>query len=287
MISFLFILSCSSPQPIPLVPQQELTVAATFYPLYDLTKSIVGDKGTVYSIVPAGVEPHEYEPNPSDLQKLSDADVFVTMGIEFAEFEKELGEVHPTAEIIAASTGISLLKAEDEHATNDPHIWLSPKNAQKMALNIMTGIAEADPQQKEYYLRQGQQLIDDLNALDMEFKESLASCTKEVILVNHNSFSYLARDYGFKTIAISGLEPEAEPTPQQLAELVTEAKKHSIKYVFYEDLIDPRVAKTIAEEVGAETLKLDPLEGSADPSATYTSLMRKNLLALQLALECS
>jgi len=291
--------SCSSPQTPP-AQDGQITVAATFYPLYDLTKSIVGDTGTVYSIVPSGVEPHDYEPNPSDLQKLSYADAFITMGIGFAEFEEDLEKVNPKAKVIPASRGISLLKGEDdEHegeqerrdekelAGNDPHIWLSPKNAQKMALNIMTGLVEADSINSEHYLKNGQETMEALKALDTEFKEGLSSCNKDTILVNHNAFAYLARDYGFDVIAITGLEPEVEPTPQQLVELIEQAKEHDMKYVFYEELVDPRIARTIAQEVGAEIIELNPLEGSSDPSATYVSLMRKDLQALQLALECS
>jgi len=272
-----------------------IIVAATFYPLYDLTKSIVMEKGIVYSIVPAGIEPHDYEPNPSDLQKLSNADVFVIMGIEFAEFEEDLGNVNSKAKAIPSAIGISLLKTEEEeneaedepeHTGEDPHIWLSPKNAQKMTLNIMNGIIGEDPSNGEYYLKNGQELIDNLKALDEEFKEGLSSCNKDVILVNHNAFSYLARDYGFSTIEISGLEPEVEPTPQQLAKLIQEAKKHNIKYIFYEELVDSRVVRTIADEIGAQVLVLDPIEGASNPSDTYFTLSRKNLKNLRTALGC-
>ncbi len=302
LIGLLVVASCSVPQKTTqqAVQNEKISVATTFWPLYDLTKSVMGDKGIVYSIVPAGVEPHDYEPNPGDLTKLSDSDAFVIMGIEFAEFEEDLRNVNPNAKIISASTGISLLKSEEEeeheeeeaeeeehgHTGEDPHIWLSPKNAQKMALNIMVGLVEANPANAEYYLQNGQKLIDNLKALDQEFKEGLASCDKDVILVNHNAFSYLGRDYGFSTIEISGLEPETEPTPKQLAELIEEAEEHNIKYVFYEELVDSRIARIIAEEVGAQTLELNPLEGTSDPSATYFSLMRENLANLEVALEC-
>ena len=122
--------------------------------------------------------------------------------------------------------------------------------------------------------------------MDSEFRAALSSCAKDVVLVNHNAFAYLARDYGFRTITIHGLEPETEPTPQQLARLVAEARKHGIKYVFYEALVDPRIARTIAQEVGAEAMQLDPLEGSDDAAATYLSLMRINMDKLRVALEC-
>ena len=299
LITLLMVIGCSVLQKQQDI-DKKLTVVATFYPLYDLTRSIVGDKGTAYSIVPAGVEPHDYEPSPSDFEKLESADAFVTMGIEFEEFEQKLIDARNDVKVISASAGIPLLKIragtdieiagtelnEDVHQGIDSHIWLSPVNAQKMVLNIMEGLIKADPANGDYYLERGQTLINDLKLLDSEFKGGLASCKKEIILVNHNAFSYLARDYGFRTIEISGLEPEAEPTPRQLAELIDQAKKNNLKYVFYEELVDPRIAELIAREVGAQTLKLDPLEGTTDSSATYLSLMQGNLRNVEVALEC-
>lgn len=316
LIGLLVVAGCSAPQQTTQQTQnQKIIAAATFWPLYDLTKDIVGDKGTVYSIVPTGVEPHSYEPSPGDIQKLNNADVFVSMGIEFEEFEEDLVDaVNPNVKVIAAGKGIRLLKISDDHgheehddeheeeeheeeghedeheeeehahSGEDPHIWLSPKNAQKMVLNVMKGLVEADSANGEYYLQNGQKLIDNLKELDQEFKGGLASCDKDVILVNHNAFSYLGRDYGFSTIEISGLKPEAEPTPKQLAELIEEAEEHDLKFVFYEELVDSRIAKTIANEVGAEVLALSPV--ASDLSVSYDKLMRNNLQNLRVALEC-
>ncbi len=307
LIGLIILTGCAATQQ---TTTETTTVAATFYPLYDLTKSIVGDQGTVYSIVPAGVEPHSYEPNPSDFQKLNDADIFVTLGVEFEEFEEDLVDaVNPNVKIIPAATGIKLLKMDEEHedehgeeeddhhdeheedaddhhhhSGEDPHIWLSPKNAQKMVNNIVDGLTKADPTNSQHYQQNGKQLIAELETLDQDFKTKLGSCKKDTILVNHNAFSYLAHDYGFTTIEISGLEPEAEPTPKQLAKLIEEAEEHDIKYVFYEELVDSRVAKTIADEVGAEVLALSPV--ASDLSISYSQLMRQNLQNLEIALEC-
>ncbi|MBS3136599.1 zinc ABC transporter substrate-binding protein [Candidatus Woesearchaeota archaeon] len=269
----------------------QIVVASTFYPLLDLTRNIVGEKGIVNSIVPSGIEPHDYEPTPRDVQKLNSADAFVIIGIEFEQFESSLiNSVNPSIQIIPASTGIALLPSTDDHeedeSGNDPHIWLSPNNAQVMTTNIMTGLIAADPDSAENYKKNGMALIEQLKLLDAEFKEGLAECRKRIVLVNHNAFAYLAMDYEFDVISISGLEPEAEPTPQQLAELVDRARENDIKYVFYEKLVDPKVARTIAKEVNAETLELNPLEGSSDPSDNYLSLMRQNLENLRKAMEC-
>lgn len=290
---------------------ENFVVAATFYPLYDLTRSVAGSEATVYSIVPSGVEPHDYEPSPGDIKKLNDASAFVTLGIEFEEFEENLVEsVNPSVEVISAGSRIFLLDVEEDHhdeheeednhededheeeddhhhSGKDPHIWLSPNNAKIMAENIIKGLSKADPDNKEIYQQNGNRLVNDLKELDNKFSTELSSCKKDTILVNHNAFSYLAKDYGFETISISGLEPEIEPTPKQLTELIEEAREHDLKYIFYEELVDPRIANTIAREVGAQTLELNPLEGTNNPLDTYISLMEENLENLKIALECN
>lgn len=285
----LVISGCSLPEAPP-DQDRGFTIAATFYPLYELTKGIAGDKAVVYSIISTQIEPHDYEPKPSDLQKLDSADAFVTVGIGFDELEEELIRgANPAVKVIPASSGIVLLQTDESDGGRkgtDPHIWLSPKNAQKMARNIMDGLILLDPSNRESYLGNGKTIIAKLDALDAEFREGLSACKKEVVLVNHNAFAYLARDYGFAIITIHGLEPEAEPTPQQLANLIQKAEEYDLKYIFYEELVDSRTAETIAEEIGAEVLELNPLEGTDDPAATYFSLMRENLNNLKIALEC-
>ncbi len=297
LAALLVVTGCSAPQdttkqPTQTVQNAQIHIATTFYPLYDLTKNIVGDKGTVYSIVPAGSEPHEYEPTAGDFQKLNSADAFVTMGVEFGEFEDTLASSVPASvTIIPSGKGIQQLKANDDEKIIgglDPHIWLSPKNAQKMVDNIMNGLVQVDPDNTVYYLQNGQKVIDDLQALDAEFAGGLSNCQKDVVLVGHNAFSYLGRDYGFRTLFLGGLEPESEPTPQELAAIVDAAKENHIKYVFYEELVDPRISNIIANEVGAQTMVLSPLEGPSEsnPSDTYFTLMRQNLHNLEVALEC-
>ena len=176
---------------------------------------------------------------------------------------------------------------EEQGHGKDPHFWLSPENVKQMVRNVKDGLVKADPQNAALYERNALQSIDRLSALDQEFRTGLASCARDTVLVSHNAFSYLGRDYGFEVIGLSGLSPEAEPTPQQIKKLVDEAKERKLKYVFYETLVDPRVSSAIASEVGAQLLELNPLEGAKDGEVTYFSLMRKNLANLRTAMECS
>jgi len=278
VVLLVLLTACAAP------PSSHLRIATSFFPLYDLTKAIVGNQAEAYSLVPAGTEPHEYEPSPSDSRHVAESAAFVTMGVEFAPFEDKLANAAERVKIIRAGTDVPLITSGD---VTDPHIWLSPKNAKIMAQNIAQGIIALDSVNAAEYEQNAQELQKQLDSLDADFTAGLAGCQKHTVLVSHNAFSYLGRDYGFETIHISGLEPETEPTPMQIKDIVDTAKRNDLHYVFYEELVDPRVAQTIAEEVGAKTLELSPLEGSGNPQDTYVSLMRQNLKNLRIALECA
>ncbi|QQR92315.1 MAG: zinc ABC transporter substrate-binding protein [Candidatus Iainarchaeum archaeon] len=309
LIAVIVAMGCIS-NPQPTGQNHSMAIATTFFPLQDLTKKIVGDTAEVFSIVPSGIEPHDYEPSPQEFVSFQNARAFITMGLEFEHLEGEFIESRSAPiTVIHAEKGIVLLDGdeeheheheeehmeehaheeehEEEHTGKDPHIWLSPKNMQVMAQNISAGLMNAFPDNATLYEQNTQQLIANLMQLDQEYAQGLSQCNKDIVLVSHNAFSYLANDYGFQTIHISGLEPESEPTPDQIRELVDAAKEHDLKYIFYEELVDPRVSNAIAQEVGAQTLELNPAEGSSNPDEDYFSIMRENLNHLKLALECS
>ncbi len=260
------------------------TIATTFYPLYDLTRSIAGNSSEVFSIVPINAEPHDYQLTPKDILRVDSAKAYVVMGVEFANFEDQLIEASgKNVIIINAAKGIQQL---DSAEGKDPHVWLSPRNAIIMAENIEEGLTSADPVHSENYRENVRSLTRALTKLDEKYSV-LRTCKKDTILVAHDAFSYLARDYGFNTIFISGLSPEAEPTPQQIKQLIDVAREKNLKYVFYEELIDPKVSNTIAEQVGAKTLMAYPAESTSNPEETYITIMEKNLENLKIALECS
>ncbi len=271
---------------------KRITIATTFYPLFDLTRSIAGDKADVYSIVPTDAEPHEYEETPQDIIKLNKADAFVTMGIQFAGFENKLIEA-TNIKIIPAGKNIPLIDVKNElgdpsdESGNDPHIWVSPKNAVKMAENIRDGLIELDPENKDYYANNADSLIASLISLDADYASGLKDCKQDTILAAHDAYSYLARDYGFRSYFISGLTPESEPSPQQIKRLIDLAEQKHLKYIFYEEVVDPRISQTIAEQVGAITMPLSPVENVPEVSKTYVEVMQENLNRLKIALECN
>ena len=275
----------------------KLQIVATFYPLYDITKRIAGDRADVYSLVPSGVEPHDYEPTPNDILKLNMADAFVTIGLEFSNVENKLTESGENKILlIDAKKGIKLLNAQkfqgwgaqyEKNSGKDVHIWLSPKNMMAIAANIRDNLKAIDSKNADYYEENTRKTIEELENLDAEYITNLSNCKKNMILTNHISFAYLGADYGFSQIGIFGLKPEAEPNPQDIVAIKNEATRNKINYIFTEELIDTRVARTIAKEIGAKTLVLNPIEGIKDSSEDYFSLMRNNLANLKLALECS
>lgn len=286
------------------VPQEaeakNLSVVATFYPLEDFARHVGGETVTVESIVPAGAEPHEYEPTPQDILRAYQADVFLLNG---AGMDPWAEKIRPELEkrgitVVEMSEKTELLPGEheeeghvgEEESLYDPHFWLDPVAAGKEAEAIHDAFVARDPEHQEVYTRNADAFLQTLRTLDTEYRESLADCRLRTVVTTHDAFAYLAKRYGFETLPISGLSPEAEPTPGRLAELTVTVRKEGIKYIFFETLVSPKVAETLARETGAQTLVFDPIEGLSDEDRTsgadYVSVMRGNLDNLKRALEC-
>jgi zinc transport system substrate-binding protein len=179
---------------------------------------------------------------------------------------------------------------DDEHdhvneQGTDPHVWLCPTNAQTIVNNVLAGLVAAHPEHAQEFQTNANVLLVELTNLDAAYSVGLASCEKNVIMVTHNAYSYLAADHGFEVISVSGISPESEPSPQDLANLVDEAEFHQLNYIFFEELVSPTVANIIAEEVGAQTLTLNPVAGSA-ADLGYVAIMNDNLDKLKIGLEC-
>ncbi len=285
IVAMLMVSGCAAPQ-----EKRGVSAVATFFPLYEAAKAIGGDNVTLTSIVPNGVEPHDYDPTPSQIALMGDADVFIEAGVGFGGLEGKLaGGLGNGTVVVNASQGVELRQGggEDPSAAGiDPHIWLSPRRMMIVADGIRDGFDKADPAHAAQYDRNAAGFKAGLEQLDSDYRSGLSGCRKDTILTTHDAFGYLASDYGFKQIYISGLSPDAEPSPQKIAQLVDTARSQNITVVFYEEMVDPRIADTIAGEVGAQTMELSPLEGSKNQSDDYFSLMRKNLANLKVALEC-
>lgn len=273
----------------------ERLVVAAFYPLEFLAQQ-VAPGADVRNVTPAGAEPHDLELTPGDIQTLAQAGVVLYLGSGFQPALEAAVEGKETA--LDLLDGLELIEGSDEHghgdeeghadeeeheseAGLDPHVWLDPMRFALMAESVAEALG--DPAAADG-------LVADLQELDGEFREGLAGCERDVIVTSHAAFGYLADAYGLRQVALSGLSPEAEPSPRALEELVTEVREVGATTVFFEKLVSPRVAQTVAREAGVATAALDPLEGltqdELDAGEDYFSVMRSNLRTLRSALGC-
>jgi len=279
----------------------KLTVVASFYPLYDFAQQVGGEHVQVTNITPAGAEPHDYEPSAKTLADAKKADVFIYNGGDFEPWTEGFASDY-AHRIVKASTGITLHEggghihddeaAEEQEGASeqDPHFWLDPVLAQHIVATISEGLVKADPAHKAYYEARAAKYVARLKALDEAFKDGLKHCTHDTIITSHDAFGYVAERYGFAVESIAGLSPDEEPSAARLAELADHVEEEGIGYVFFESLVSPRLADTIAQETGARTLVLDPIEGLKGEDQTkgknYESVQRQNLANLRTALAC-
>lgn len=261
-----------------------LNVSASFYPMYDFARKIGGDKADVTLMIPAGIEPHDWEPSTSDILNLEKADIFVFNGAGMEPWSQDIlsSLQNKKLKTVEASKGIASIDS-------DPHVWLDPMCAKAELLNIKNAFAEADPASASYYEKNYNTYAAALDALDKEYRDTLSALPGRDIVVAHQAFSYLCSAYGINQVAIEGVSADSEPSPARMAEIVDFVKDNGVKIIFFEELISPRVAEAIARETGAQTAVLNPIEGlSSDAVAAgedYFSVMRKNLAELKVALE--
>jgi len=278
-------------------PGGKINVTATFYPLFEAARQVGGDKASVSTLVPPGTEPHEFEPTPRDIVSLSKAKMLIHNG---AGLEPWMVRILPDLdkagiEVVNASKNADLLQMTDEgdpsKKVSDPHFWLDPVIMQRIVNAIKDAYVRVDPVSKSYYEANAAAYVAQLEALNQKYQTALAGYTRRTIVTSHDAFSYMARRYGLEVIFIAGLSPEAEPSAQQLAEITRLVKERGIKYIFFETLVSPRLAETVAKEVGAHTLVLNPLEGltsqEMQSGKSYISVMEENLANLKTALKAA
>ena len=267
-----------------------ISVAASFYPYGEFARIVGGEYVTVRVITAPGSEPHDFEPSPQDILAVYRAKVFAYNGGGIDAWADRLEPDLADVQIVRGLASADILRTDpDDPKSSDPHVWLDPIIAQKIVEKIADALIAIDPAHQTTYTANSAAYQNELKALDQVYRTSLASCTKQAIVTAHAAFGYLTDRYHLLQIAISGLEEE-EPSPAQLAKIAKVVKEQGIKYIFTETLTSPRLSETIAEEVGAETLVLNPLEGlteaEAAAGANYLSVMNDNLAKLQTALDC-
>lgn len=269
------------------VPQVggKLNIVASFYPLYEIAKTVGGDLVRVTNLVPAGAEPHDYEPTPQEIIALNQAQLVIYNG---AGLEPWADKIIPELEKSRIQT-LKLSEPESAGAT-DPHFWLDPGKYEGKVTVVLQKLAGLDPSHAQTYQQNASRFVKEIKDLDALYKNGLQDCAYRSFVTNHAAFSYLSKKYNLTMIPIAGISPDAEPSPKGLAKLTEIIKKVGIKYIFVETLVSPKIAEVLARETGAKTLVLNPIEGLTDndiaQGKNYISVMKENLNNLRIALKC-
>ena len=264
--------------------KHQLKVLVSFYPLYEFTKVIGGERIDVSTIIPPGIEPHDWDPTIQDLQKMQNADMIVINGAGLEPWIAKLVSINPDILIVDTSSGISLLKKGkhvfDNKIQNDPHIWLDPVLAKKQIQNIANGLAKIDPQNTNYYQENANAYNTKLSLLDNKIRNELSVCVKKDFLAFHDAFSYFANEYDLNQNTIIGVDPSEEPTATTLQQIIQKAQNLDLHIIFTEEAVNPRVSEVIADEIGAKVLILSPIE-IYEKNSDYIKRMEQNLLNLK------
>ena len=265
---------------------EKLIVYTSFYPMYFLTDEIGKDNIELRMVIPTGVEAHDYEPSMKQLKEIEKADLFIYNGAGFESWaDKLLETILDEKQTINASEEIELIKVDK---VADPHIWLNPIYMNTIGERIKEELINLDGEHKEEYEENYQQLSDKLKKLDKEYLKTLEDKKRNTILVSHAAFAYMAERYEFDQIAVMGINPEQEPSPKTIADIIEIAKEEDFQYIFLETLANPKTVEVIAKESGLETLTLNPIEGLTEDEENkgedYISIMERNLKNLKKAL---
>ena len=282
-----------------------LDVSAAFYPVEEAARAVGGDRVSVYDLTPPGGEPHDIELTPAAVSKIEGSDLVLYLGNGFQPaVEKAVANLGEGPRSVDLLTGVKL-RTNDRAVPGvvgnvdqgeladrrDPHVWVDPKTFATMVAKVRDGLIDADPDGRSTYTSNANAYLSKLGTLDREFSTALKECRGKALVTSHAAFGYLADRYGLIQAPIAGLSPDEEPDPKSIAATARFAKQNGVRTVFFETLVPKRLAQTVADEIGAGTDALDPVEGipqaRLDAGATYISIQRENLRRLVKGLACT
>ena len=280
-------------------------VLATLFPIVDFAREIAGDCAEIVPLLPPGAEAHSYSPSPGDMVRLTGARLFLYLSNDMETWVPGLVADAPATLLVRtvapeseadfgteAETHAHADSCGHEHLGLDPHVWLDPLRAQAMADRIAAALAEADPAHAGAYRANATALQNRIMELHGEIEKGLAGCrTRTLICGGHFAFGHFAERYGLRHLSpYQGFSPDAQPSPRALAELVRRMRALGTTAIFYEEILDPRLARVLADETGAQLLPLHSMHNVTKEDiasgATYFTLMRRNLANLQQGLGC-
>lgn len=282
----------------------KIKVITTLFPLYDFAKIIGQDNIDVVLLLPPGVEPHAFEPKPSDIIKINEFDLFVYTGDFMEPWAEDIVKgisSKKDIKIVNSSIGIELMHNkhshkgehnEHKHSSVDPHIWLNFDNSSIIVENITNALIEKDPENADFYTKNARDYKIKLTQLDNRYKTELAECkNKKIIYGGHHAFGYMEQKYDLVYESAYGISPDSEPSAKDLISLTEQILKDNIKYIFFEELLNPKVAETLALETGAGLLVLNPahnlIKEDFEKNISFLSIMEGNLNNLKTGLQCN
>ena len=273
----------------------KIKVVASFYPIFEFVKKVGGDRVEVSSLIPVGIEPHDYEPTIQQIQNAETADMLVFNG---AGFEGQWIKKINTKFVVDTSKGLNLTLSTDKHAGDehgrallDPHIWLDPLLAQQQVEKIRDGLIKIDPANAAYYNENAKRFITELDNLDKSIRSELSNCERKDFITFHRAFGYFANRYSLMVHEIHPNSPEGEILPQRIEQIIGLARDMGLDTIYSEELVDPRLANVIAQEIpNGKVLVLSPIEGidkeEQNAGIGYLDKMNKNIENLKVGLKC-
>lgn len=274
----------------------KLSIITTFYPIYDFTQNVVGDEGDVELLIPSGTEPHDFEPSAKQIAQIQEADAFVYHDENMETWVPDTvgGWEEEDLSIVKGTEDIQLMPTDKDHEDEDggehsheydPHTWVDPKLAIKEVEAIRDQLSQDYPDKEAAFEENAENYIGELEDLDQKYESSLSDAKQNSFVTQHAAFAYLANEYDLNQVAISGLSPDEEPSPERLAELKDYVEENDIHYIYFEENASDKIASTLADEVGVELEVLNPLESLTDQQMDndedYISVMQDNLNALE------
>lgn len=278
----------------------KINIVTTVFPLMEFSRAVCGERGKVSLLLPPGAEIHTWNPRPSDIVKISSADLFIYVGANLEPWIHDLlkSVKNPALRVLEVSKDLPLLEDVTDpyqhghsHGELDPHIWLDFELDQIIVDRIAALLTDIDTRYSSFYQHNAASYSDRLQRLHDTFLNGLQECASRVIILGgHSAFGYLARKYNLQQISLYGLSPDSKPTPRQMVEVVELAKKHKVKVIYFEEYVSDELARVIAKEIGARTLILNPGanldKDQLKAGVNFFDIMEKNLENLRNGLNC-
>lgn len=282
----------------------KLRVMATVFPLEEFARVVGGNRVQVDSLLPAGAEPHTWEPKPSDVIKISRVDIFLSIGVQMEPWVHDiLAAVGKSSlQVIQASQVVTTIHrgqrgpggkepGEPGQGALDPHVWLDFENDRQIVDALIQAFSRLDPGGENLFQRNGQEYKRKLAELDAKYRRVLGKCGhRQLIFGGHAAFAYLARRYNLEQISLYGTSPDSHPTPRRVAEVASRAREHQVQAIYVDPFVSDKMARVLASEVGAEVLVLNPAGNltrqQRQKGISFLTIMEQNLANLKRGLVC-